>query len=283
MGWGNGATAVDYTVNAAFGLPYMTGSVETEGQAVNHVLPAWDLVCGAYSAFALLAAERRRRETGRGGEIQVPLSDVAASTLGHLGQVAEVALGHDRPKTGNDLFGAFGRDFVTRDGVRVMVVAITSRQWSSLVEALKLEKTILKLELARGIKFGADEGRRFLHRDALNPLIASAIGEQEFAALVAEFDRLGVCYGRYRTLKEAVDAEACFRPDYELFDPVEHPGGHRYPTPGAPARISEQTRMTAPAAPRFGEHTEMVLTEVLKLGSSDIARLVDTGIIARPH
>src|ERR1700712_2839938 len=38
-------------------------------QPVNHVLPAWDLMTGAYAAFALLAAERRRREMGAGQEI----------------------------------------------------------------------------------------------------------------------------------------------------------------------------------------------------------------------
>jgi 2-methylfumaryl-CoA isomerase len=283
LGWGNGATAVDYTVNAAFGLPYMTGPAETEGEPVNHVLPAWDLICGAYSAFALLAAERRRRETGRGGEVHVPLSDIAASTLGHLGQVAEVTLGQDRPKMGNDLFGTFGRDFMTRDGVRVMVIAITSRQWSSLVDALKLETTIVDLEFALGTKFGSDEGARFLHRDALNSVVAGAIGTQDYATLAEEFDRRGVCYRRYRTLKEAVDSEECFQSGYGVFEPVEHPGGHRYPTPGAPARISEQMRTRPPVAPRLGEHTEMVLSEVLKLGAADIGRLVDAGIMARPY
>ncbi|MGB2201688.1 MAG: CoA transferase, partial [Pseudooceanicola atlanticus] len=45
MGWADGRTAVDYTVNAAMGLPYMTGPAECDGP-VNHVLPAWDLISG---------------------------------------------------------------------------------------------------------------------------------------------------------------------------------------------------------------------------------------------
>src|ERR1700744_2902844 len=60
---------------------------------VNHVLPAWDLLTGAYAAFALLAAERNRRETGRGEEVRVPLSDVAISSLGNLGQIGEGVTG----------------------------------------------------------------------------------------------------------------------------------------------------------------------------------------------
>jgi 2-methylfumaryl-CoA isomerase len=132
MGWANGTPAVDYTINAAVGVPYMTGHPD-DPRPVNHVLPAWDLMAGAYAAFALLAAERQRRESGRGREIRLALSDLAAATLGNLGQVAEViATGQDRPRGGNDLYGAFGRDFTCAGGERLMIVAITPRQWSGL-------------------------------------------------------------------------------------------------------------------------------------------------------
>ncbi|KND54896.1 L-carnitine dehydratase/bile acid-inducible protein F [Candidatus Paraburkholderia kirkii] len=65
-GWNDGSQALDYTVNAALGLPYMTGSSANGDAPVNHVLPAWDLLSGSYAAFALLAAERFRRDTGQG-------------------------------------------------------------------------------------------------------------------------------------------------------------------------------------------------------------------------
>ncbi|MEA2933668.1 MAG: 2-methylfumaryl-CoA isomerase, partial [Variibacter sp.] len=75
MGWADGATAVDYTVNAAIGLPLMTGPA-TSQEPVNHVLPAWDLLAGASAAYALLAAERYRRDTGQGQEVRLPLGDL---------------------------------------------------------------------------------------------------------------------------------------------------------------------------------------------------------------
>ena len=72
---------------------------------------------GATATYALLAAERHRRDTGTGQEVRVPLGDVAMATLGNLGQIAEVATsGADRPRFGNTLYGSFGRDFVTADG-----------------------------------------------------------------------------------------------------------------------------------------------------------------------
>lgn len=46
--------------------------------------------------------------------------------LGHLGKIAEVMVNDaDRPKDGNYLYGAFGRDFGTLDGKRIMVVGLT--------------------------------------------------------------------------------------------------------------------------------------------------------------
>ncbi|RYI13617.1 MAG: carnitine dehydratase, partial [Acetobacteraceae bacterium] len=47
MGWSDGSPAVDYTVNASVGLPYMTGPAD-DTRPVNHVLPAWDLLAGGY-------------------------------------------------------------------------------------------------------------------------------------------------------------------------------------------------------------------------------------------
>src|SRR5262249_1042026 len=123
MGWPDGRPAVDYTVNAAVGVPAMTGPPE-DPRPVNPVLPAWGLLTGADDAFTLVSAVSAREADGRGRDIRIALSDVAVATLGHLGQVAEVVTrGVDRPKMGNVLYGAFGRDFQTADGHRLMVVA----------------------------------------------------------------------------------------------------------------------------------------------------------------
>ena len=130
MGQANGGPALDYTVNSALGVPQMTGPASLGDQPVNHVLPAWDLLCGAYASFAILAAERRRRLTGEGGDVCIPLQDIGTAAISSLGQIAEVLYNDDnRERLGNVVYGAFGRDFVTGDGRRLMIMAITPRQW----------------------------------------------------------------------------------------------------------------------------------------------------------
>ena len=236
MGWPDGRQAVDYTINAAIGVPLMTGPVEHPGP-VNHVLPAWDLLTGAYGAFCLVSAERSRRETGRGQEIRLPLSDVAIATLGHLGQIAEVQLsGQDRPRMGNELFGAFGRDFVTSDGERLMIVAITPRQWTGLLSVLGLEQEVAALGAELGVSFARDEGIRFEHRDRLNTLVAAAVAGRTKSELAPAFEKSGVCWGPYQSLHQALQRDAQLGLANPLLAEVAHPGG-RYFTPGSAATL----------------------------------------------
>jgi 2-methylfumaryl-CoA isomerase len=279
MGWADGAPAVDYTVNAAVGLPLMTGPVH-DLRPVNHVLPAWDLLTGAYAAFSLVSALLARRATGEGREIRIPLSDIAGSTVANLGMLAEAQLaGRQRPRVGNDLFGAFGRDFMTRDGRRVMVVAITPRQWKGLLEVLGLAEPVAALETELGVGFGRDEGARFTHRARLAPLFDQAFAHKDLAELTPVFDSLGVCWGIYQPLETAIADPRLFAGN-PVFDEIRHPSGERYIAPGAAATLPQDDRAPVRPAPRLGENTEEVLAELLGLDSGEIARLHDQGVVA---
>ena len=279
MGWADGKPAVDYTVNAAVGVPFMTGPEDAAGP-VNHVLPAWDLLTGAYAAFSLLAAERARAADGKGREVRLPLSDIAMASVGHLGQIAEVAIGgQDRPRIGNNLYGAFGRDFAARGGERLMVVAITARQWRNLVEVLGLAEAVAALEAELGVSFAADEGLRFTWRDRLNPLFEAAFAHRSLGELAPLLDGAGVTHGAYQPLSAAVAGDARLAANLSQID---HPSGHRYPTPGVVADISSETRGPPIAAPLLGQHTDEVLSQRLGLSAGEIGRLHDQGLVAGP-
>lgn len=278
MGWADGTPAVDYTINAAVGVPLMTGPPD-DSDPVNHVLPAWDLMAGAYGAFALLAAHQARGLTGEGREVRLALADLAAATLANLGNVAETLRSGDRPKSGNDLFGAFGRDFVTADGARLMVVAITARQWTGLVEALGITEPVASLGQRLGASFASDEGARFTHRAALNDIVARVIAGRNVDELAASFGANSVCWSRYRSLGEAIADEPRLVAESAIFSEVEHPSG-RYLTPGAAVRLRADRPVPATAAPRLGADTDAVLGELLGLSSGEIGRLHDRGVVA---
>jgi 2-methylfumaryl-CoA isomerase len=280
MGWADGTPAMDPTVNAASGMPMMTGP-QDDDSPVNQVLPAWDLITGAYAAFAMTAALLERKSSGKGHDIRLPLADVAISCLSHTGQIAEVMTqGHDRPRMGNDMFGALGRDFKTKDGKRVMIVALTTRQWQGLIRVLHLGEATESLEQNLGLSLSEDAGRRFIHRDKIIPLIIPAIAARNSKELYQAFDQNGVTWGPYQTLHEAVtDDERMVRKN-PMFTNIANPSGLTYPAAGPAATLAAETRGSLIAAPYLGQHTDEVLATKLGLPDHEIGRLHDNGTIA---
>jgi len=276
MGWADGSPALDYTVNNSVGYPMMTGAGP---DPVNHVLPAWDLLSGAYAAFALLAAIQRRAATGEGAEVRIPLSDVAIGTVANLGGIAEVlTTGENRPRLGNAVYGLFGRDFVTRDGVRTMIVVVTPRQWSNLVSALDLGAAVARVEAERGVDFARDDGLRFSHRDALYPLFEAAIAARGHDDLAVAFDAFGIVHSAYRTMLDAA-RDPDLVSDNPIFGAPGNPSGVAYPAAGAFATVPQLDRRPPRPAPRNGEHSEEILADRLSLSSGEIARLIDAGVV----
>jgi 2-methylfumaryl-CoA isomerase len=259
-------------------VPFLTGHAD-DPRPVNHIFPAWDFITGAYAALSLVSAERGRRLTGKGCEVRIPLSDIAATALANFGMLAEVLqAGADRPRQGNDVFGAFGRDFVIKDGRRLMVVAITPRQWRGVVKTLGLEAPVAALETELGVSFGGHEAVRYQHRDRLYPLFGAAFATRSEAELAPAFEAEGVCWSAYRTLAEAAKDETLFA-ENPAFGRADQPSGLDYPVPGPAATLAGRPRGAPVPAPKLGADTDQVLADLLGLSSGEIALLHDAGLV----
>ncbi len=284
MGWHDGRQAMDFTVNAAAGYPLMTGPAEWEPASappVNQLMPAWDFLTGAYCAFTLLAALRHRDTTGEGAEIRVPLGDVAIGTLANSGTMAEMLYrGGDRERLGNAIWGAFGSDMITRDGVRFMVAALTAKQWSGIVEAFGIEEQIAALEAELGVRFTDGDTPRFKHRDRLLALFQAVASTLDYAELEKRMANAGTTYERYRTPFEASQDPALVGNNPLFGNTPDNPSGFDYPVARSFANMPDKAREDPRRAPYLGEHTEEVLGERLGLSSGQIGKLVDSGIAA---
>ena len=275
----DGSTAVDYTVNAAVGFPWVTGPEEWSGP-VNHVLPAWDALTGYLVAAALLAAELHRVRTGEGQLVRISLADVALSIAGQLGFIAEAQLNEEaRGRYGNDLFGTFATSFVSGDGRHVMVAALTNRQWTQLVEATGIGAQVRTLEEQRSADFG-QEGERFLARQQIAALVQAWVGARPFAEVARELDRFDVLWGPYRTFKEMVQDDPRCSPANPMFAEVDQPGIGRFLRPGSPISFSAFSRLRPGPSPLMGEHTAQVLGSWLGLPERELAELAAAGVIA---
>ena len=281
QGNGDGTTAVDYTVNSATGYPAVTGGGSAH-KPVNHVLPAWDVACAYQAAFAILAAVDHRRRTGQGAALKLALSDVAFTTLSHLGVLAEAELlGQDRPSIGNHIYGAFGRDFATADGQRVMVAAISAGQWRSLIKACGAGEAVSRLQQDLQLDFD-DEAQRYEGRDAIAALLEPWFAARRQAEAERELEAHKVCWGRYSTVTELLGADARVSLANPVFERISTPGVGEHLSAGAAVRVAGTERSATQAAPLLGSHTDEVLHQVLGLDGAAIGRLHDTGIVAGP-
>ena len=275
----DGATALDYTVNSAVGFPMVTGPARRDAP-VNHVFPAWDVITGLTAATGILAAMRRRRDTGEGEHVTLALSDVGYATVGHLGHIGEAIVnGAERAPIGNDLYGAFGRDFATKDGRRVMIAAITARQWKGLLDAIGGHEAMRHVEAMLGVDL-SDEGERFEARDLIAPIVARWVGARRYDEVRAAFDAAGVCWGPYRSFLEMVREDPRCSTENPLFEDVDQPGIGRFMMPGSPLEFRRHAREPIRPAPTLGQHTDEILASVLGLGSAKIGELRDKGIVA---
>lgn len=278
LGDRKGGSAVDYTVNCAVGFADATGP-ESMTEPVNALLPAWDNITGQMAATALLAAERYRSRSKQGQYVALALKDVAMATAGHLGNLAEVEVnGVDRRRTGNYLYGAFGKDFLSRDGQRLMIVGLTPKQWRGLVEATETLEDMSTLARTRSLNF-SEEGDRFVAREDIYRALAPWFKARDYVDITARLDAAGVCYGPYRTFRGLVEQDLDCSELNPLFERITHPNTGTYLTPSSPIRFGGCKNLEARSAPRLGQHTDEILAEELGLSSREIGQLHDEGLV----
>jgi 2-methylfumaryl-CoA isomerase len=210
------------------------------------------------------------------------LSDVMLATVGNLGYIADVQInGSARPAIGNDLYGSFGRDFATADGRRVMIIALTRRQWRAIGGATGLGERLAMIGPMMDVDLDTEAGR-YEARDAIAALLARWCASHTFDEIRQAFAGTGVLWGHFQDFRQLVRDDPRCSTENPLFASIDQPGIGRYLMPGLPLDFSADPRQPPCPAPLLGEHTDIVLTEVLGLSSAELGRLHDERIVAGP-
>lgn len=279
QGNNDGSSEVDYTVHPATGFPWATGPSYVN-EPTNSLLPSWDLLLGAQAAMAILAADRVRARTGRGDLVQIALSDVAFATVGDLGRIAQVELGgSDTTRDGNYLYGSFGHDFLTLDGRRLMVVALTNRQWEALKRVTGTDERFA--ELAVFLREDLEtEGGRYRSREFIASVLRPWFAQHTLSQLRQMLSGTGVSWGPYQTFDQLVHEDPRCSAESPIFQHIDQPGVGEVLTPRSPMRWTNTQTPGPLRAPMPGEHTDEVLATVLGKSSREIGQLRDRGIVA---
>jgi 2-methylfumaryl-CoA isomerase len=278
----DGSSEVDYTVQPAFGYPVITGP-KNSNSPINSVLPTWDLILGNLVAIAILAAERKRRQTGEGELVSIALSDVALSIVGALGRLSQAYIGEETiAPDGNYLYGSFGKNFLTADNQQIMLVGLTSRQWNSLKIALGIESSLKELEKTVSADF-QDEGQRYLHRESIALIIEKTVASKTLEDLIPTFEANKVSWSKYQSFEDLLNSDARASDQNPIFSLQNQPGIGITPNIASPIRFQFSRNLEPEIAPHFGQHTEQVLKEILHLTPQEIDGLVNEKIIERDN
>ncbi|MGC0366041.1 2-methylfumaryl-CoA isomerase [Rhodococcus sp. 27YEA15] len=276
LGRRDGTPAVDYTVNAALGFPFITGP-ENHSGVVNHTLPAWDVACGLHAALSVTAAVRHRDITGHGSAITLPLEDVALATAGTLGYLTEVQInGRSREACGNAVYGIYGIDFVSADDERFMIVALTTRHFRDLTSVTGTTTAVEAVETALGADFSA-ESDRYRHREVLTALFTRWFREHSSTDIVAALKNTSVLFERYRSFADVAASDALTA--NPMFTPLDQPRIGTYLAAANPAAFDGIHLGTGPASPVGGD-TVAVLRDLLGSTDQQTAALIESGTIA---
>lgn len=278
LGDNDGSSAVDYTINSALGFPMATGF--SDSGPVNNVLPAWDLLAGLQIALALtVSLFAKRNGTSGGHKIEISLADVGLSVVGALGNIAEVTTkGTFRQKDGNFVYGTYGADFATNDGGRVMVVALTKKQWNALCTATGTGEVFSAIERSLGVDLLV-EGVRYQNRELISAVLQPWFAARSTSEVSDVLKSNGVLWGPYQNFKQLVESDPRCSLENPLFSMVDEPLIGSYLVPKSPIKVSGVNLGDSLSAPQLGQHSRQIVEELLSFSADESLRLVEGGVL----
>jgi len=253
------------TISALVGFHYLTGlpgrpAVGTGTNYPDHIPNP------THAAFAVLAALRHRRRTGRGQLIDLAQTEATIAALGPA-MMESAANGGDRSPSGNrhDLHVPHGV-FPTAGDDRWIAIAVTDDVgWVQLVEALGIGT-------ASNASWATAEGRR-ADIDAIESVVAAAALGWDADELTAALQSRGVAAGPVRDAEGVVDVDPQLQ-NRGHWVRLEHAEMGRTLYNNVPYRMSSTPKDITVAAPLLGEHTREICRDVLNMSDETIDELI---------
>jgi crotonobetainyl-CoA:carnitine CoA-transferase CaiB-like acyl-CoA transferase len=228
--------------------------------------PVTDITAGILAALGVCAAYARQLRTGEGQVVDTSLFEAGIvqtywqSAMAFATEVAPGPLGSAHP------LNAPYQAFETADGW-INVGAANQRNWERLARAIGSP------ELLDDPRFASNR-KRMQHLAALVDCLAPAFRSRSTEEWLDRLEKADVPAGPVLSIPAMQrDPQTIAR---GMVLDIEHPIAGRTKAIGSPLKFSAGSSVTSRPAPRLGEHTREVLTE-LGYAASDIDRLIKAG------
>jgi formyl-CoA transferase len=257
----------DAVIQGEAGMMSITGPVD--GPPSRAGIPIIDITSGMFAATAILAALRARDLTGEGQLVDISLFDTHVALLTNV--ASNYLVGGKPPRRlGNAHPNLVPYDaFSARDGWFIIGVA-NEKQWGQLCDALA------RPDLKTDTRFAANRDR-VTNRDVLVAELNRIFSQRDVDDWLADLTKTGIPCGRINSIPEVfAHPQAQAR---EMILESDHASAGTVKLPGFPYKFSETPAEIQKPPPLLGEHTEEVLTSLLKYSAEEITSLREKGAL----
>ncbi len=258
--------AFDLIIQARGGVMSYNG--ERGRKPVKIGAPIGDLAGGLFAANGIQAALYDREQTGRGQKVDISLLDCQISLLSYRGQYYLLGGEIAQPLgTGHTAIHP-QRDFKTKT-FDVVIDCNLQRLFDDLCDAMGMP------EMCKDPKFNTRE-HRYENKDELYRIL-----EEKFMTKTGEewleLLEKRIPIGPINTVDRALsDPQIISR---NMVPEVEYPSGKKLKIVGNPIKLSDVNKEVFKPAPRLGEHSGQILSELLGLSPGEIEELKKEKII----
>ncbi len=259
----------DFLAQAMGGLMAITG--EKEGGPMKVGVALSDVMTGHYAAIGILAALQSRTHTNKGQHIDLSLLDC---TLAGMTNIAQYYLtsGNLAKRQGNAHSTIVPyQAFATKDG-HIIIAVGNDRQFTRLCDFIG------KSEWAQDVRFATNQ-KRVANRETLIPAIEAIIAQKDSATWLAGLRDVDVPCGPVNDMAQAFD-EPQVQERAMKINMTHSATGENIDLVGSPLKLSETPVTYRHAPPTNGEHTDMLLKELLGMDENNIDNLRKKDVIA---
>jgi crotonobetainyl-CoA:carnitine CoA-transferase CaiB-like acyl-CoA transferase len=234
----------DFLIQARAGIMGITGFPDGEPTKVGVAIA--DIVCGLYAATTILAALRRRSETGEGARIEVPLFEATLSWLANRGQEYLVS-GEDTGRMGNAHPTIVPYQTFDASDKKIAVAVGNDAQFKRLCEAIGRD------DLAEDGRYATNPERVANRAELVEALQRELLGRTA-DAWIEKIRDAGVPCGPVNSLAEALSDEHLSSTD--MLQEVEHPFARTLEMLASPVIVDGERPQIRRPPPTLGQHTE---------------------------
>lgn len=249
----------DFMIQGMGGIMDLTGDSEGEPQKVGVAFA--DIFTGLYGVIGILAALRRRDQTGVGEQVDMALLDAQVGVLANqalnyfVSGTAPRRLGNAHPNI------VPYQVFAVADGHLIIAVGNDS-------QFVRLCNVLERPDLAQDPAYATNKARVAARSD-LVPVLAGEIGKHKRDGLLAALEAAGVPAGPINSVADVFADPQVQHRDLKVDLPATGVDGGTVASIRTPIRFSESTLDLKTAAPRLGEHTEEILGELGTRAAAD--------------